>query len=297
MTSVSSGGHSSSYWCQQRQLAASCRAWALRHRRKPLPDGFDIDHHHHIWYRNMVVNPYLTLSKVDSIICGRALTRASTEVRGGVAMAVSVEWEIKGTEFANCNCAYGCVCQFNALPDKGFCEAVAGYQIQQGNFGDVRLDGLRAAAMWRWPGAVHEGNGVMQIVIDERADARQRDALAQILSGQETEDMATVWWVFSAMCPTKHEPLFHPIHFDVDVDARRARLDIPGLVRSVGEPIRNPVTGAEHRVRIDFPQSFEFRLAEIGSGTSKTSGPIALDLTSTYGQFAHIHLSHKGRLN
>jgi hypothetical protein len=57
------------------------------------------------------------------------------------------------------------------------------------------------------------------------------------------------------------------------------------------------VTGAEHRVRIDFPQSFEFRLAEIGGGASKTSGPIALDLTSTYGQFAHIHLSHKGRLN
>jgi hypothetical protein len=80
----------------------------------------------------------------------------------------------------------------------------------------------------------------MQVVIDERADARQRDALARILSGQETEDMATVWWVFSAMCPSKHDPLFHPIHFEVDVDARRTRLEIPGLVRSVGEPIRNP---------------------------------------------------------
>jgi hypothetical protein len=212
-------------------------------------------------------------------------------------MSVSVEWEIKGTEFANCNCAYGCGCQFNALPDKGFCEAVAGYQINQGQFGDVRLDGLRAAAMWRWPGPVHEGNGTMQLVIDERADERQRDALVKILSGQETEEMATVWWVFSAMCPTKHDPLFHPITLDVDVDARKARLEIPGLVMSTGEPIRNPVTGAEHRVRIDFPQSFEFRLAEIGSGTSKTNGPIALDLKDTYGQFAHLHLSHKGRLN
>jgi hypothetical protein len=57
---------------------------------------------------------------------------------------------------------------------------------------------LRAAAMWRWPGPVHEGNGTMQLVIDERADERQRDALVKILSGQETEEMATVWWVFSA---------------------------------------------------------------------------------------------------
>jgi hypothetical protein len=212
-------------------------------------------------------------------------------------MAVSVEWEIQGTELANCNCIYACPCQFNALPDKGFCEAVAGYQIDHGQFGDVRLDGLRAAAMWHFPGAVHEGNGSMQLVIDERADARQRDALIRIMSGQETEDMATMWWIFGAMSPNKHPPVFHPITLDIDVDARRGRLDIPGVAVVTGEPIRNPVTGHEHRVRIDFPESFEFRLAEIGSASSKTSGPIALDLKDTYGQFAHIHLSHKGRMN
>ena len=98
---------------------------------------------------------------------------------------MSVDWAVQATEFANCNCAYGCGCQFNALPDKGFCEAVAGYQITQGNFGDVQLDGLRAAAVWHWPGPVHEGNGTMQIIIDERADDRQRDALAKILSGRK----------------------------------------------------------------------------------------------------------------
>ena len=27
-----------------------------------------------------------------------------------------VEWEVKVREFANCNCNYGCPCQFNALP-------------------------------------------------------------------------------------------------------------------------------------------------------------------------------------
>src|SRR3984893_5680600 len=44
------------------------------HRRKPLSDGFDIDHHYNIWYSSRVVNLYLTLSKVDSIISGRALS-------------------------------------------------------------------------------------------------------------------------------------------------------------------------------------------------------------------------------
>lgn len=212
-------------------------------------------------------------------------------------MAVSVEWEIKATEFANCNCNFGCPCQFNAPPTYGNCQAVVGFQFHQGHFGTVQLDGLRAAAIYRFPGPIHEGNGEMQLIIDERADDKQRDALVKIMSGQETEDMATVWWVYSAMSPNKLPPLFLPIDFAVDVDARTARLEVPNAISAKGEPIRNPVTGAEHRVRIDFPNSFEFKLAEIGSGTSQTTGPIALNLKDSYGQFAHLHLSHRGRLN
>src|ERR1700720_248113 len=52
------------------------------HRRKPLSDRFDIDHHHNIWYSNLVVNPYITLSKVDSIIYGRALSACGLACQG-----------------------------------------------------------------------------------------------------------------------------------------------------------------------------------------------------------------------
>jgi len=206
----------------------------------------------------------------------------------------STEWVIKGSEFANCNCSYGCPCQFNALPTHGNCRGVFGIQIDEGHFAEVRLDGLRAALLAATPGALHEGNGTMQLVIDERADARQRDALETILSGRETEEMATIWWVLGAMCPTKLETLFKPITFDVDVEARRAHLEIPGLLQMSGEPIRNPVTGAEHRVRIDLPDGFEYRIAEIGSGTTRCAGPIELDLKDSYGQFALLHISNRG---
>ncbi len=56
-------------------------------------------------------------------------------------------WEIKGIELVNCNCAYGCPCQFNALPTHGFCEAVGAFHITEGHHGDVRLDGLKAIAV------------------------------------------------------------------------------------------------------------------------------------------------------
>lgn len=140
----------------------------------------------------------------------------------------------------------------------------------------TELDGQRAATIYSFPGPVHEGNGTMQLIVDKRADARQREALVKILNGEETEEMATMWWAFSAMSPNKLDPSFESIYLDVDVDAR------------------NPVTGMEHRVRIDLPNGFEFRLAEIGSGWTRTSGTIKLDLTDTYGQFARIHLSNKG---
>jgi hypothetical protein len=206
----------------------------------------------------------------------------------------SVQWRVRATELANCNCSYGCPCQFNALPTHGYCEAVVGWRIEEGHFGDVELDGLCVVGLYQWPGPVHEGNGTMQLVIDERADVKQRGALVKIMTGEETEEGATMWWIYAAMSPKKLPPLFTPVEFDVNVEARRGHFKVPGIVETAGEPIRNPVTGAEHRVRIDLPHGFEYRIAEIGSGTTRATGAIKMDLKNSYGQFAHLHLSNKG---
>lgn len=204
------------------------------------------------------------------------------------------QWTIKAQEFANCNCSYGCPCQFNGLPTHGHCRAVVGMDIKQGHHGNVSLDGLRFAAIFKWPGAVHQGHGEVATIVDERATAPQREALLRILSGQDTEPGATIFQVFSTTIEKAHDPIFSPIHFEVDIAARRAKLSVPGLIESHGEPILNPVTGAEHRVRIDMVGGFEYTRAEIGRGWSKTSAPIAYELADTYGQFAEIHLSQSG---
>jgi hypothetical protein len=208
---------------------------------------------------------------------------------------MTTEWRIKATEFANCNCSYGCPCQFNAVPTHGNCRAVGAWQIEEGYHGAVRLDGLRMIGLYNYPGPVHEGNGTMQVIVDERADAGQRDALLRILMGEDTEEMATMWWVYAAMAPNKLEPLFRPIEYEVDIEARRGRVRVSGMVEMTGEPIRNPVSGAEHRVRIDLPDGFEFRIAEIGSGTTRATAGVALEgIENSYAQFAHLHLSNKG---
>ena len=114
------------------------------------------------------------------------------------------------------------------------------------------------------------------------------------MCGQDTEPGATVFQVFSTTLEKLHDPIFAQIEFEVDVDQRKARLVVPGVTEGRGEPIVNPVTGNEHRVRIDLPTGLNIRCAEIGRGWTTATSPIRMQLTDSYGQFANIHLSQSG---
>jgi len=197
----------------------------------------------------------------------------------------NVDWYVEGIEFGNCNCRYGCPCQFEDLPSHGNCQGFEVVRIDKGHFGDTDLSGLKVALIYAWPGPVFEGNGEMQAIIDERADAAQREALKTIVHGGETNEAATHWWVYHAMSSKVHEPLFKPIHLNVDLAARTAQVEIPGVLKSTGRPIKSPATGEEHRVRIDIPSGIEFEQAEVGSASTKATGAIALDLNDSYGQW------------
>jgi len=203
-------------------------------------------------------------------------------------------WEIEGRELINCNCSYGCPCQFNALPNKGFCEAIGAICVDRGHYGDIRLDGLKIAMAFQWPGPIHEGRGKGQPIVDAAANEAQREALLRIMTGQDTDPFATMFAVFATTLEKAFDPIFTPMEFDVDVDARRGKVRVRDVLSIDGRPILNPVTGAEHRVRIDLPGGFEYEIAEIGSGTSRSVGNVAIELRDSYAQFARLHLNNHG---
>lgn len=201
-----------------------------------------------------------------------------------------VKWQIRGLAFANCNCAWGCPCQFNALPTSGQCEAVWAMRVEDGHFDGTRLDGLVLGSLLWWPGPVHEGNGKQQIFYDERATAEQRRALEAIARGTVSAE-GTYFQIFAAVAPNFEPSVATAIDFDCDLEARTARLEAKGLIQTQSEPIRNPITNAEHRTRVALPNGFEYRQAEYASGTSKTGdkAAIALDLRGS-----HAHLYRAG---
>ena len=101
------------------------------------------------------------------------------------------------------------------------CQAIGFFRIDKGHFAGAKLDGLNMAIAVKWPGAVHEGRGTLQPIIDERADAAQRHGILSILTGKDTDPMATFWAVYTAMCEKVLDPVYARMSIDLDMQARR----------------------------------------------------------------------------
>ncbi len=61
---------------------------------------------------------------------------------------------------------------------------MVGYHIRDGNYGELKLDGLDFIYMASWTRAIHEGNGVGGVYITDRASSDQRAALVEIAYGR-----------------------------------------------------------------------------------------------------------------
>lgn len=87
-----------------------------------------------------------------------------------VVVSAAKSWKIVGALSETCTCAVPCSCNFGQGPSPhSYCYPFYSYHIRKGNYGDTTLDDL------------HFGSADMKsgryIFIDERADARQREAL------------------------------------------------------------------------------------------------------------------------
>lgn len=204
-----------------------------------------------------------------------------------------IEWNLKGDWIKNCNCAFGCPCDFNAPPTFGDCKGLVGMHINTGHFGDIRLDGLNFVVVLSFPGALHEGNGTIQPVVDARADSKQREALFAIMSGQHSDE-GTLFRIFSLIVSKVLDPIFAPIAFAFDMDGRTARVSIPGVLETETTPIRSPVTGSPHRIRVVMPEGFEHRKAEIASARIDSSAGLKFTVPEGHSSLAKVEQTPAG---
>ena len=94
-------------------------------------------------------------------------------------------WQIEGTYVEYCSCDHGCPCETMADPTYGHCTGLVAFEIDKGWCEDVRLDDLAVAAIYYFPRAIHHGQGMLQPILDERAEEAQRSRPVLILSGED----------------------------------------------------------------------------------------------------------------
>ena len=222
-----------------------------------------------------------------------AIAETRREALGEVAVMADAKWRLEGEWIKNCNCAFGCPCDFNARPTHGECQGLLGMRITKGHFGEVQLDGLTFLVTVAFPGALHEGNGQAQPIIDERASPEQRQALFDIMSGQHSAE-GTLFHIFSLIITQMHDPIFAPVTFEFDKGARTARLSVPGVLETEVEPIKNPVTGAPHRIQVVMPEGFEHIEGEIASANIQSTGAIRFATQGTHSTLAHVVQTPQG---
>jgi hypothetical protein len=167
-----------------------------------------------------------------------------------MAQSTAAKWTLKGTVLIACNCDYGCPCNFNALPTHGDCEGGWAWHVQDGRYGDTDLSGLSFCIAADWPKAIHDGNGEAAVLIDERANEVQREALRTLVSGAA----GGPWGILKNTWTTVHEPRY--VVFEMHLAEQRSRAKAGDLFELEMEPITNPVTGAEVTPGAVLPQGF-----------------------------------------
>ena len=187
------------------------------------------------------------------------------------------QMQLAGTVLIACNCDYGCPCNFNALPTSGDCEGHWTWLVESGGIDGVRMDGVNFSLCVDWPGAIHEGNGEGLLLVDERADDAQRDAVARLVAG----DLGGPWAVLAWTWPTLHGPV--PVPYEVELAGIHSRVNAGDKLVLELEPIRNPVSGAEVTPGAVLPQGLIFKQGDFASSkTFRVTDGIAFEHPGKY---------------
>lgn len=185
-------------------------------------------------------------------------------------MAGIPKWHAKGDWFDVCRCDVPCPCSWAQPPDDDYCEGILVWHIQEGRYGDVPLEGLNVVALATFHGNVWAGTHSepkMGVILDERADDRQREALQMIFGGQAGGWPGRFNEIFGAEMVGLE---FAPIEVEVADDLTSWKARVPGRVRAEAEALTGPTSDKPPRME-------HLPGAETGPGGIGTQGKATAD--------------------
>ncbi len=175
-------------------------------------------------------------------------------------------WKMTADYLQNCNCDWGCPCNFNAPATMGYCEDISAIHIQSGELDGLSLDGMDVVLVMKWPGLIHEGNGTLAAYFDPASSTEeQRNAFLTIGSGQlGGNPFAILGGTFTDF----RQPKLAPIK--IHVAGQDSWYNVGDVIEVEVEPMRNPVTGAFVHGSVVIPDGFIFEEAPVFSNKKCT---------------------------
>ena len=196
------------------------------------------------------------------------------------------KWNLNGTAYIACNCDWGCPCNFNALPTKGFCEGGWTWHVENGAVDDVRLDGLTFSVFVKWPGAIHHGNGEGMILVDDRANDAQRQAITALVSGK----FGGPWGILAWTWPKVHGP--RPVTYEITGKGMSSAIKAGDALSIEYTTIKNPVNGHEAHPRMILPEGLIVKEGDLGaSHVFRLNADISMDHSGQYGAIGPFRYS------
>ncbi len=157
-------------------------------------------------------------------------------------------WKISGSTFETCNCEAACPCIFLSPPTTGECTALIAWHIDNGNLGDVSLDGLNVALAVHSPGHMAEVQWRAALYLDETGSQAQQDALTQVFSGQAGGHFAVLGEFMGEVLGVKS------VAIDFQADGKRRSMRIPSIAEAEIEGLEGqggaPVTVTNHPLAV-----------------------------------------------
>jgi hypothetical protein len=197
---------------------------------------------------------------------------------------------MKGDALGACSCDWGCPCNFDAPPTKGWCEGGYAFHIKEGQYNDTKLDGLTIGFFAHSPAALHLGNVTAYLLIDEKASSEQREALAHILGGELGGPFA----VLASLITKMIGPEFAPVEWKFDGANSRVRFGDRAEARLA--MIKNPVTGEESGFTLKMTGGLLTDEAELmTSSLFRVNHPeLSYDHSGQYGETFKFNYSGEG---
>ncbi len=186
-------------------------------------------------------------------------------------MADIPKWHAKGDWFDVCRCNVPCPCSWAEAPDDDYCEGILVWHIQEGSYGDVPLEGLNVVGTATFHGNIWAGTQSepkMGLLLDERADERQREALQMIFGGQAGGWPARFNEIFGAEMVGLE---FAPIEVEIADDLTSWKAEVPGRVRAEAKALAGPTSEGKP------PRMENLPGAETGPGQVATQGKSIVD--------------------